>query len=96
MLFHCALRTMRICSFHAFDDLKNFILFRFEHILLSSKIVFFFFKSYFQVNGVDLRDATHEFAVETIKNAQNPVKFVLQSLQSSNQHVNLFSNEEND
>ncbi|PAV77593.1 hypothetical protein WR25_14180 [Diploscapter pachys] len=47
------------------------------------------------VNGVDLRDATHEFAVETIKNAQNPVKFVLQSLQSSNQHNQLISSASN-
>ncbi|VDO57622.1 unnamed protein product, partial [Onchocerca flexuosa] len=34
------------------------------------------------VNGQDLRDATHEQAVQVIKNAKNPVKFVVQSLHS--------------
>ncbi|TMS32404.1 hypothetical protein L596_000246 [Steinernema carpocapsae] len=34
------------------------------------------------VNDIDLRDATHEYAVQVIKNAANPVKFVVQSLQS--------------
>uniref|UniRef100_A0A1I8AVQ8 PDZ domain-containing protein n=1 Tax=Steinernema glaseri TaxID=37863 RepID=A0A1I8AVQ8_9BILA len=34
------------------------------------------------VNEIDLRDATHEYAVQVIKNAANPVKFVVQSLQS--------------
>lgn len=33
-----------------------------------------------EVDGVDLRDATHERAVEVIKNASNPVRFVVQSL----------------
>uniref|UniRef100_A0A915HZG6 PDZ domain-containing protein n=1 Tax=Romanomermis culicivorax TaxID=13658 RepID=A0A915HZG6_ROMCU len=35
------------------------------------------------VNGVDLCDATHEQAVEIIRNASNPVKFTVQSLHSS-------------
>ncbi|KAK0394235.1 hypothetical protein QR680_000641 [Steinernema hermaphroditum] len=34
------------------------------------------------VNDTDLRDATHEYAVKVIKHAANPVKFVVQSLQS--------------
>ncbi|KJH44535.1 PDZ/DHR/GLGF domain protein [Dictyocaulus viviparus] len=34
------------------------------------------------VNDIDLRDATHEQAVNAIKNATNPVRFVLQSLHS--------------
>uniref|UniRef100_A0A1I7RYQ8 CDT1 domain-containing protein n=1 Tax=Bursaphelenchus xylophilus TaxID=6326 RepID=A0A1I7RYQ8_BURXY len=34
------------------------------------------------VNDVDLRSATHEQAVLAIKNARNPVSFVVQSLQS--------------
>ncbi|XP_062437748.1 inaD-like protein isoform X2 [Rhea pennata] len=33
-----------------------------------------------EVSGVDLQNATHEEAVETIKNAGNPVVFVVQSL----------------
>lgn len=33
-----------------------------------------------EVDGVDLRDATHDRAVEAIKNAKNPIKFVVQSL----------------
>jgi hypothetical protein len=33
-----------------------------------------------EVDGVDLRNATHDKAVEAIKNAKNPVKFVVQSL----------------
>lgn len=35
-----------------------------------------------QVNDVDLRNATHEHAVQVIKQAENPVKFVVQSLQT--------------
>ena len=38
------------------------------------------------VNDVDLRDATHENAVQVIKAASNPVKFVVQSLQSFSAH----------
>ncbi|KAH7710595.1 Protein MPZ-1 i [Aphelenchoides avenae] len=34
------------------------------------------------VNDVDLRNATHEHAVQVIKQAENPVKFVVQSLQT--------------
>ena len=34
------------------------------------------------VNGVDLRQATHEAAVEVIRHAVNPVVFVVQSIQS--------------
>lgn len=34
------------------------------------------------VNDIDLRNATHEQAVQAIKNAKNPVHFVVQSLQS--------------
>ncbi|VDM12371.1 unnamed protein product, partial [Wuchereria bancrofti] len=34
------------------------------------------------VNDHDLREATHEEAVQVIKNAKNPVKFVVQSLHS--------------
>ncbi|EJD74656.1 multiple PDZ domain-containing protein [Loa loa] len=34
------------------------------------------------VNDQDLREATHEHAVQVIKNAKNPVKFVVQSLHS--------------
>nr|XP_048717181.1 inaD-like protein isoform X1 [Caretta caretta] len=36
-----------------------------------------------QVSGVDLQNATHEEAVEAIKNAGNPVIFVVQSLSST-------------
>ncbi|KAE9554536.1 hypothetical protein FO519_002240 [Halicephalobus sp. NKZ332] len=38
------------------------------------------------VNDVDLKDATHEYAVQVIKAASNPVKFVVQSLQSFSAH----------
>uniref|UniRef100_A0A913I068 Inactivation-no-after-D protein n=2 Tax=Strongyloides stercoralis TaxID=6248 RepID=A0A913I068_STRER len=34
------------------------------------------------VNDIDLKDATHEYAVKVIKNAINPVKFCVQSLQT--------------
>ena len=45
----------------------------------------------FQVNDVDLKNATHEQAVQAIKNAKNPVHFVVQSLQSfSADKVSLF------
>lgn len=33
-----------------------------------------------QVSGTDLQNATHEEAVEAIKNAGNPIVFVVQSL----------------
>lgn len=33
-----------------------------------------------QVSGVDLQNATHKEAVDAIKNAENPVVFVVQSL----------------
>ncbi|RWS31496.1 multiple PDZ domain protein-like protein, partial [Leptotrombidium deliense] len=33
-----------------------------------------------EVGSVDLREATHEEAVDAIRNAQNPIKFVVQSL----------------
>ena len=33
-----------------------------------------------QVDGKDLRNATHDQAVEIIRNASNPVRFVVQSL----------------
>lgn len=33
-----------------------------------------------EVDGYDLREATHNKAVEVIKNAKNPVKFIVQSL----------------
>lgn len=36
-----------------------------------------------EVDGVDLREATHEKAVEVIKRSKNPVTFVLQSLVQS-------------
>ncbi|XP_050817917.1 inaD-like protein isoform X4 [Gopherus flavomarginatus] len=36
-----------------------------------------------EVSGVDLQNATHEEAVEAIKNAGNPVVFVVQSLSST-------------
>ena len=36
--------------------------------------------SVFQVDGVDLRDATHEQAVNVIRNAKSPVTFVVRSL----------------
>lgn len=36
----------------------------------------------FKVNDHDLREATHEQAVQIIKSAKNPVKFVVQSLHS--------------
>ncbi|EGT44956.1 hypothetical protein CAEBREN_00545 [Caenorhabditis brenneri] len=39
------------------------------------------------VNDVDLKDATHEQAVNAIKNASNPVRFVLQSLHTNQQHM---------
>ncbi|VDK28988.1 unnamed protein product [Gongylonema pulchrum] len=38
------------------------------------------------VNDHDLREATHEQAVQVIKNAKNPVKFVVQSLHSFTSH----------
>lgn len=34
----------------------------------------------FQVDGVDLRDASHEEAVEAIRKAGNPVSFLVQSI----------------
>ena len=34
----------------------------------------------FQVNGEDIRNASHAKAVEVIKNAINPVTFIVQSL----------------
>ena len=34
----------------------------------------------FQVDGVDLRDASHEQAVEAIRKAGNPVVFLVQSI----------------
>lgn len=33
-----------------------------------------------EVDGKDLRDATHDAAVEAIRSAQNPIKFIVQSL----------------
>lgn len=33
-----------------------------------------------QVDGVDLRDASHEEAVEAIRRAGNPVSFLVQSI----------------
>ncbi|RWS15874.1 patj-like protein [Dinothrombium tinctorium] len=33
-----------------------------------------------EVGGVDLREATHEEAVDAIRNAKNPIKFIIQSL----------------
>lgn len=33
-----------------------------------------------EVSGVDLRHESHEKAVEAIRNAENPVTFVIQSL----------------
>ncbi|CAB3404649.1 unnamed protein product [Caenorhabditis bovis] len=39
------------------------------------------------VNDIDLRDATHEQAVNAIKNATNPVRFVLQSLHTNQQNM---------
>lgn len=36
---------------------------------------------FFKVNDVDLIDVTHDFAVNIIKSAKNPVNFILQSLQ---------------
>ena len=33
-----------------------------------------------QVNGSDLRNATHDQAVDVIRNATNPVHFLVQSL----------------
>ncbi|XP_076355047.1 multiple PDZ domain protein-like isoform X4 [Tachypleus tridentatus] len=33
-----------------------------------------------EVDGIDLRDSTHDQAVDVIKNARDPVKFVVQSL----------------
>ncbi|GMT17003.1 hypothetical protein PFISCL1PPCAC_8300, partial [Pristionchus fissidentatus] len=44
-----------------------------------------------RVNDIDLRDATHEEAVCAIKNAQNPVRFCLQSLHSFNPHATVRS-----
>lgn len=36
--------------------------------------------SLWQVGGVDLRDASHEEAVEAIRKAGNPVSFLVQSI----------------
>ncbi|KAI1693472.1 PDZ domain (Also known as DHR or GLGF) domain-containing protein [Ditylenchus destructor] len=44
------------------------------------------------VNNIDLRYATHEQAVNVIKNATNPVKFVVQSLQSFTPNQDLSDN----
>lgn len=33
-----------------------------------------------EVSGIDLRQASHETAVQAIRNASNPVSFVIQSL----------------
>ena len=38
------------------------------------------FVTFCKVDGVDLRDATHEEAVSVIRNANSPVKFVVRSL----------------
>ena len=35
---------------------------------------------FLQVDGKDLRNATHDQAVEIIRHASNPVRFVVQSL----------------
>ncbi|CAJ0959596.1 unnamed protein product, partial [Mesorhabditis belari] len=43
------------------------------------------------VNLVDLREASHEEAVAAIKSAENPVKFVLQSLHSFAPHQQMIS-----
>lgn len=33
-----------------------------------------------EVSGIDLRQASHEIAVQAIRNASNPVTFIVQSL----------------
>ncbi|VDK84311.1 unnamed protein product [Onchocerca ochengi] len=48
------------------------------------------------VNDQDLREATHEEAVQVIKNAKNPVKFVVQSLQSFPQFESDISEEKDE
>ncbi|PIO56460.1 hypothetical protein TELCIR_22141 [Teladorsagia circumcincta] len=46
------------------------------------KALSFLIRLYVTVNDIDLREATHEQAVNAIKHATNPVRFVLQSLHS--------------
>ncbi|EPB69704.1 PDZ/DHR/GLGF domain protein [Ancylostoma ceylanicum] len=47
------------------------------------------------VNDIDLREATHEQAVNAIKNATNPVRFVLQSLHSFTPQQHMISSASN-
>ncbi|WKX94389.1 hypothetical protein Q1695_011555 [Nippostrongylus brasiliensis] len=47
------------------------------------------------VNDIDLREATHEQAVSAIKNATNPVRFVLQSLHSFTPQQQMMSSASN-
>ncbi|XP_074555026.1 multiple PDZ domain protein isoform X12 [Halichoeres trimaculatus] len=47
-----------------------------------------------EVDGVDLRDATHEEAVEAIRRAGNPVSFLVQSIIHRPRSSNTDSNEE--
>ncbi len=35
---------------------------------------------YFQLNGEDLRDASHDVAVEAIRNSSSPMEFVVERL----------------
>lgn len=52
-------------------------------MLLTSLCYFPVFKTgdrILEVGGVNLRQATHEKAVEAIRNADNPVTFLIQSL----------------
>nr|XP_033771937.1 inaD-like protein isoform X2 [Geotrypetes seraphini]XP_033771938.1 inaD-like protein isoform X2 [Geotrypetes seraphini]XP_033771939.1 inaD-like protein isoform X2 [Geotrypetes seraphini]XP_033771940.1 inaD-like protein isoform X2 [Geotrypetes seraphini]XP_033771941.1 inaD-like protein isoform X2 [Geotrypetes seraphini]XP_033771942.1 inaD-like protein isoform X2 [Geotrypetes seraphini] len=48
-----------------------------------------------EVSGVDLQNATHEEAVEAIKNAGNPVVFVVQSLSATPRLVSITSQKTN-
>ena len=45
---------------------------------------------WWQVNGVDVRNATHDEAVEVIRNASSPVRFMVQSLVDSSCVSSLF------
>ncbi|XP_054835616.1 inaD-like protein [Eublepharis macularius] len=48
-----------------------------------------------EVSGIDLQNATHEEAVEAIKNAGNPISFVVQSLSTLPRIVSIINSKKN-
>lgn len=51
-----------------------------DFICTTNPFFVLFLLTYCQVDGVDLRDASHEQAVEAIRRAGNPVTFLVQSI----------------